>query len=190
MTVATFAVKAPIYMTKLIEDFGFSVMDAAAIMVNLGHESGGLTNLQEDKPTVPGSRGGWGWAQWTGSRRRTFEEYASRNGLDPAGDKANYAMLFNELKGTEKKAVDSTKNAGSLSEKVKAFENSYERAGIKNYSSRDKWAVRALNAYNDAVTTPVPEPMPITLAAVSRDDMIEELLKRPNVKSVLVEYGK
>jgi hypothetical protein len=189
MTIATFAVKAPIYMTKLIEDFDFSVMDAAAIMGNLGYESGGLTNLQEDNPTVPGSAGGWGWAQWTGSRRRTFEEYAKRNGLDPSSDKANYSMLFNELKGTERGAVSKTKNAGSLSEKVKAFENSYERAGIKNYASRDKWAVRALNAYNGAVEPPAPEPMPIALANVSRDDMIEELLKRPLVKSVLVEYG-
>ena len=138
---------APWAMRMLIQDFGFSVADAAAIMGNAGHESGGLVKMQEIKPVVAGSRGGYGWFQWTGPRRRAFEAYCKRNGYDPASNNANYKFLFIELKSTEKKAVNATKKAVGLYNKVKAFELNFERAGVKHYDSRLKWAQRALAAY-------------------------------------------
>lgn len=61
-----FARKAPWIMALLMRDFPLGLEDAAAILGNLGHESGGLVQLQELKPVVAGSRGGYGWAQWTG----------------------------------------------------------------------------------------------------------------------------
>ena len=67
---AFFREMAPRLMRLLIEDFNLTVTDAAAIMGNGGHESLGFTKLQEMKPTVKGSRGGWGLMQWTGPRRR------------------------------------------------------------------------------------------------------------------------
>lgn len=151
MTVeTTFKAKAPGIMAKLMPDFGFSVDDAAAVVGNLGHECEGFTDMTEDKPLVPGSRGGFGWPQWTGPRRRAFEAYCKRNGLDPAGDKANYGYLFVELKGSEAKAVGATKAAGTLDQKVKAFERAFLRAGIKHYPSRLKFAQWALAAYGEA----------------------------------------
>ena len=73
MSDALFRDKAPGVMRALIADFDLAVGDAAAVLGNLGHECGGFRLMQEQKPTVPGSRGGYGWAQWTGPRRRKFE---------------------------------------------------------------------------------------------------------------------
>lgn len=149
----TFKAKAPGCMKKLMADFGFSELDAAAVMGNAGHESGGLTIFQELRPRS--GRGGLGWFQWTGSRRVAFEAYCSRNKLSTHSDDANYAFLFVELKGREKAAVAKTKAAATLNSKVVAFENAYERAGVKAYASRQKWAGIALAAYKKA---PAPKP--------------------------------
>ncbi len=52
---STFRAKAPGIMAQLIPDFPITPDDAAAILGNLGHESAGLTTLQEIKPTVAGN---------------------------------------------------------------------------------------------------------------------------------------
>lgn len=159
-----FRSKAPKYMGRLIADFQIMPEDAAAIMGNLGHESAGLTILQEIKPVVPGSKGGYGWAQWTGPRRRAFEAYCARTGKDPASDEANYAYLFLELKGiegSEKNAIPLLKAAEGLDAKVEAFERAFLRAGVKHYPSRKQWARIALDAWNkSSVTVPPATPFP------------------------------
>lgn len=154
---ATFVGKAPGIMRRLMVDFPLTDMDAAAIVGNLGHECKGFTDMQEDKPVVKGSRGGYGWPQWTGPRRRAYEAYCKRNGLNPASDKANYAYLFVELTGSEKKAIQAVRGAKTLAKKVEAFELAFLRAGIKHYPSRMKYAEWALEAYRGA---PVPAPQP------------------------------
>lgn len=142
-----FETDAPWAMDKLQADFGFSVEDSAAVMGNAGHESLGFSTLQEIKPTVAGSAGGYGWFQWTGPRRRLFEAYCSRNNLDKTSREANYAFLFVELTGSEKGAVAKTKAAVGLYPKTKAFEMAFERAGVKHYPSRYEWADKALAVY-------------------------------------------
>ncbi|MGO4738650.1 phage tail tip lysozyme [Bosea sp. 2KB_26] len=141
---STFTQKAPGIINRLMADFGFTREQAAGIVGNLGHESGGLNELQERNPTS--GRGGYGWAQWTGPRRRAFEAWAAEKGLDPASDEANYGFLRHELRTNHRGVVDSVKRTGSVSEATVAFEEGYERAGIKNYPSRHKWAQRALRA--------------------------------------------
>jgi hypothetical protein len=147
MSEALFRSKAPWVMNMLMQDFPLGTDDAAAIVGNLGHESGGFALMQELKPIVPGSRGGYGWSQWTASRRRDFEAYCARNGLDPASDVANYKFLFVELSGSEKGAIAKTVGADGLDAKVIAFENAFLRAGIKHYESRQRWAQIALDAH-------------------------------------------
>lgn len=142
-----FTDKAPPIMVTLMADFGLTKTDAAAILGNLGHESGGFKLFQEQKPLVPGSKGGFGWAQWTGPRRREFEAYCARNSLDPKSDRANYGFLFVELTGAEKRAIAALKSATGLEAKVKAFEAAFERAGVKHYDSRNSYARQALAAY-------------------------------------------
>lgn len=151
---AHFRSLAPTYMRRLMSDFpALDADSAAAVFGNLGHESLGFTKLQEMKPTVKGSRGGWGWAQWTGPRRKAFEAYCARTGKDPASNEANYAYLFVELKGiegTEAGAVARVAAATGLQAKVKAFENAFLRAGVKHYESRLQWALVAADALRKA----------------------------------------
>lgn len=156
-----FDTDAPWAMDKLIADFGFSVEDAAAIMGNAGHESAGFTLMQELKPTIAGSRGGYGWFQWTGPRRRAFEAYCARNKLDINSREANYAFLFVELTGPEKGAVAKTKAAVGLNAKTKAFELGFERAGVKHYPSRYEWAAKALRAYQNRKPAAKPIEAPV-----------------------------
>ena len=145
-----FRATAPKWMGLLRADFTLSELDAAAVFGNFGHEANGLTTLQEKRPVVKGSQGGYGWPQWTGPRRRAYEAYCKRTGRDPASDQANYDYVFVELKTTEKHALAALKAARTLEEKVVAFEKAYERAGVKHYPSRQQWAAIALEAYRAA----------------------------------------
>jgi len=155
-----FTDKAPAIMRDLMAAFALGEDDAAAIVGNLGHESGGFKFLQEKKPLVPGSRGGWGWAQWTGPRRRAFEAWVAAKGLDPAGDEANLGFLVHELRTSEAKAIPAVKAARGLEAKVKAFEAAFERAGVKHYPSRIKYAEQALAAYKGGAPALAPVKRP------------------------------
>lgn len=164
---AHFRATAPAYMRKLVADFPtLDLQDAAAIFGNLGHESLGFTKLQEISPTVKGSKGGYGWAQWTGPRRRAFEAWCKKHGKDPAADATNYAYLYLELKGlegTEAGAVGKVAAAVGLEAKVKAFERAYLRSGVKHDDSRLAWAriaADAVRATEPVVPAPQPRPGP------------------------------
>jgi hypothetical protein len=168
-----FAEYAPRIMRDLIAEpgFGFGVYDAAAIVGNAGHESGGLEKMQEIAPVVKGSRGGYGWFQWTGPRRRAFEKWAKAKGLSVDSYEANYGFLVHELRGPEKSAVAKTKAAKTLDAKVKAFELAYERAGVKHYPSRNRWARRALELYEadeGPIETERAGPSPLIIEAAQK----------------------
>lgn len=158
-----FRAKAPGIMRRLLRDFAISVDDAAAIVGNLGHECAGFTKLQEINPVVKGSKGGYGWAQWTGPRRRAFENWCKERKLGVASDTGNYGFLVAELRGPEKKAIPAVVAAGTLAAKVKAFERAYERAGVTHYASRNRWAALALDAWHTTKSPekPVEKPKPV-----------------------------
>lgn len=167
---------------KLREDFPFGRMDVAAILGNGGHESAGLTKLQEMKPVVPGSRGGYGLMQWTGPRRRKLEAYCARNDYNPADYKAQYKWLFLELKGSEKSAIAAVKNARTLADKVVAFERSFLRAGIKHYDSRYVWARFVYELL--PAEAPQPEPNPLN-SAIENLPWIQRQLARWALKLLI-----
>lgn len=151
---------APIFVDLLIKDFRLSVDDASAIVGNGGHESGGFEALQEKNPTVKGSRGGYGYYQWTGIRRKAYENYCHRNGLNPAAPMSNYKFLFVELSGSEGKVLLLLRAAEGLEAKTKLFSDRFLRPGIPHYASRYKWARRAKELYLGRDNTPqVPEPV-------------------------------
>lgn len=189
----TFRSKAPTIMAQLLRDFPITPLDAAAIVGNAGHESAGFTAFQEFKPTVAGSRGGWGWMQWTGPRRKAFEAYCARNKLDPRSDKANYAWLFLELKGiegTEGAAIKRTVAAKTLDDKVETFEKAFLRAGVKHYDSRKIWANRALDEWRkqgSTVGVPIPNPTPVPLPTPANDTApVVKPTKIPRLVIILV----
>ena len=132
------------------------VEGSAGMMGNLWAESR-LQVVNEAKPTVKGSRGGYGWPQWTGPRRRAAERFWSERKLDPTTDAAQLAFMIHELQTTHKHALTAVMRPGTLEERTKAFELSYEVAGVKHYPARYEGARLALDAYNKA---PVGEPQP------------------------------
>lgn len=153
-----FRATAPKYMRLFMRDFDASDLDAAAVFGNAGYESLGFTALQEIKPVVKGSKGGFGWFQWTGPRRRAFEAYCERNKLTPSSDDANYKFLFVELTGTESGSMAKLKAAKTLDGKTEAFEKAFERAGVKAYEKRKQWAALALDALRKAAEPQEPPP--------------------------------
>lgn len=146
---------AVVFIDKLIKDFDLDENSAIAIIGNAGHESGGFKSLQEVKPMVPGSRGGYGIMQWTGPRRREYEAYCKRNKLNPADMNTNYKFLFVELKGPEGRVLPKLRAAKTLAEKVEIFSKGFLRPGIPHMESRQIWAKRAKAAWTSSGVTHV-----------------------------------
>lgn len=178
---------APWMMEKLQADFKISVESSAAIVGNGGLESGGFQSLQEIKPMVPGSAGGYGIMQWTGPRRRLYEAYCARNNLDPKDMKTNYAFLFVELTGAEGKGgkvIQRVEAAKSLADKTEVFMKEFLRPGIPHLDQRVVWAKRAMTAWasykpsEPVVLQPVPEgpkhgDAPVTTAPAPKKGILE-----------------
>ncbi len=146
---------APRMMRDLMRDFTpLADFQAAGIVGNGGGESGGFTQIQERHPTVPGSKGGLGFFQWTGmgtaakpGRRRVFEALLKEMGRGPDSYDANYEMLRRELKGPERRTIPKLRAAKNIDDATKIFMVSFERPGIPHYEGRVKWAKMALEAY-------------------------------------------
>ncbi|MTI19310.1 hypothetical protein E1162_18870 [Rhodobacteraceae bacterium RKSG542] len=131
---ALFVEKAALYLPRLMKDLLIGRDGAAAILGNLGHESAGFRHLQQ----INGSA--YGWAQWDGTRKTNFFKWCDTYSLDKASDEANYGFLLHELRTSEKATLADLAAARGLEAKTIAFEQSYERAGIKHYDSRIRYA--------------------------------------------------
>ena len=128
-------------MGDLQRDFGLTRNQAAGIVGNLDHESGGFDYLQEITPTVAGSRGGYGYAQWTGPRRRNFEAWAAKNGLAASSYAANYGFLRHELTNTrEARVLSRLRRTNSAEDAALVFQNVFQRPGIPHTESRQRRA--------------------------------------------------
>lgn len=129
----------------LQRDFGLNDVQAAAFVGNLAHESGGFKSLQEIKPLIPGSRGGYGYAQWTGPRRRQFEGWTAEQGLDPSSYDANYGFLKHELSNTpEGRVLNSLRQANDPAAATQIVSDQFLRPGIPGMGSRQRWTQRVL----------------------------------------------
>ena len=106
-------------MTDLQKDFGLTDFQAAGIVGNLALETGNFRQLQEIAP-LKGSRGGIGYAQWTGKRRTAFETYA--NGADLTTYDVNYGFLVMELSsGSESKVIKRIVETKTLEQASRIF---------------------------------------------------------------------
>lgn len=136
----------------LMRDFGFTSNQAAGVVGNLHMESAGFSMLQEIQPMewqngvlVPSStnKGGYGYAQWTGVRRRAFEAWAKAQNLPISGYAANYGFLRHEMtKTSEKRVVGRLKNTSTVRQAAIVFEETYLRAGIVHPEMRAAFAER------------------------------------------------
>lgn len=142
-----FATLAASLIPRLAQDLGVSPAQAAGIIGQLGYESAGLQAINERNPVVPGSRGGFGWAQWTGPRRVAFEQWARAKGMPVGSPEANYGFLLHELKNTpEGQVLGDIRRSPDAISAGRVFTNEFLRPGIVNQSSRDEWTRRALAA--------------------------------------------
>nr|WP_319513797.1 phage tail tip lysozyme [uncultured Cohaesibacter sp.] len=146
-------------MTDLQRDLALTKEQAAGVVGNLAHESAGFSTLQEISPLVQGSLGGYGYAQWTGSRpggrRSNFMNYAVENDLDPTSYEANYGFLKHELEGAYSGVLDDLKDDETLKEATRTILNDYEsphpdnrREGSRSVRERDRYA----NQFYDTIT--------------------------------------
>ncbi len=158
---------APLLMAELMREFRLTDWQAAAVAGNGGAESGGFDVLQERRPTVAGSRGGYGFFQWTGPRRVAFEAWSRARDLDPASYEANVGFLIHELRTSEAAGLAALRRASTLEEATIGFERAYERAGVKAHPQRVRWARRALEAYRAKGGNPKPLAKSRTAAAAA-----------------------
>jgi hypothetical protein len=143
-----FVEKSGWIMERLMDEFGLQDFQAAGILGNIGHECAGFQQFQE---LGVSGRGGFGWCQWTGPRRIEFERFCHDNGLSSRSDEANYGNLKRELRTTEKGAIAALKQSRSLSAAVRAFEGAFERARVKHFDRRERWATLALGPFRRAL---------------------------------------
>jgi len=139
---------APLY-NDLVQR-GFSPIHAAAIAGNFAHEAGPKGRIDyginEIKPTVKGSRGGYGAAQWTGPRRVGLEQFAKKNGLSVSDRETQMKYFDQERSGAEKGAFNRLQKTGDLNSATKSFMQNYERprASTANLANRQHHAQEIL----------------------------------------------
>ena len=154
--------KAPQIMRYLMEHVRppLSDEDAAAILGSFGVETGGFSLREE-----AGGGGGYGWAQWTGSRRDDMEEWCEAHDYNPYADsEAEYdrsccAFFIHEIVETWEKRVltdggtingvfyPALNRCLTLDEKTESFWRLFERPGTPHADWRREMAREALRVY-------------------------------------------
>ena len=159
----------------LMRDFGLTEFQAAGLVGNLAYESGNFKQLQEKEPLIPGSKGGYGFAQWTGVRRDGFENWikSQDSQIDPASYSANYGYLKHELSNVLPDSLGSIgvntirklKDTNSLEEATSLVSNYYLRPA-KETANIDKRQSRSKEIFDNSFKLekdPVPKTRPDNL---------------------------
>ncbi len=117
-------------MSDLQEVLGITKAQAAGIVGNFDHETGGFKYLQELNPTVPGSKGGRGFAMWTGPRRKAFESWSAENNLNPDSYDASFGFFVHEVQNTsEGRFMEALEKTTTAEQAAKVFSRNYLRPG-------------------------------------------------------------
>ena len=135
---------ADAYVSNLQRDFGLTKDQAAGIVANLWHESGGMNSgiNQGGKIGAPSSNmaddnaNGYGIAQWGGTRKQGLLDYARQHNLDPSSEAANYGYLKQELQTSQAGAIAAVKGANSAQAATQAFCNAFEQPSDPQMASR------------------------------------------------------
>ncbi len=109
---------------------------ADAFVLNFQDESGLNPDINEAKPLVPGSRGGYGLYQLTGPRRRMYEAFARDRGVDTSDIDAQLDFLKFELGGPEAKAAQSIMGSRDTATAAQAIVNNFLRPAPEHRQSR------------------------------------------------------
>lgn len=109
---------------------------ADGFLMNFRDESGLNPAINEAKPLVPGSRGGFGLAQWTGPRRVALEQFAANAGRPVDDVNTQLDFLVNELKGPEAAAAQSFMGAQTPQDAAVAIAKNFLRPAPENLQRR------------------------------------------------------
>ena len=128
------------FKADIEEVFGLNDFQAAALVGNFDHETGGFTMPEELKPLVPGSRGGAGWAMWTGKRRKKFEGFVKKNNLDINSYEANFGFFVQEVQNDPYfiKIIEQLEKTKNVDEATEVFSKGYLNPGIPKMDLRKK----------------------------------------------------
>lgn len=109
---------------------------AAGIVGNLMRESGLNPRINEGGAVgLPRGVGGYGLAQWTGSRQTDLVRFAG--GAGAAGNlQTQLRFIIHELLGPESRALASLRRTTTPEEAAVVFDRDYERSGIKALPER------------------------------------------------------
>ena len=130
---------------NLMSDFGLTKEQAAGVTGHFGHESGFRPGINEQNPLIPGSRGGYGLAQWTGPRRRALEAFSIEKKQPVDSFELQYEFLKHELNSNAgyKRILDNVKKTTTVEAAMQAFypfESGGDARAISAFPSRIKWA--------------------------------------------------
>lgn len=109
---------------------------ADGFLLNFQDESGLNPGINEAAPTVPGSRGGFGLAQWTGPRRVALEQQAAARGVDPSDLELQLDYLMGELQGPESRAAQSILGAQDTGSAAAAIARDFLRPAEEHLNRR------------------------------------------------------
>lgn len=110
---------------------------ADGFVMNFQDESGLNPGINEAAPIVPGSRGGFGLAQWTGPRRKALESFAAERGVSVADPDIQLDFLMTELQGPESGAANSILSATDSGQAAAAIVNKFLRPAEEHRASRE-----------------------------------------------------
>lgn len=109
---------------------------ARGFAMNMKDESGLNPGINEIEPTVPGSRGGFGLYQLTGPRRRAYESFAAKRGVNTADPEAQLDFLMYEIEGPERAAYQQALQTGSAGEAAAVIVNKFLRPAEEHRTRR------------------------------------------------------
>jgi hypothetical protein len=122
---------------KLI-DRGMPEHIAEAFAFNLKDESGFDSGINEKKPLVPGSRGGFGIYQATGPRRVDLENFTDGLGVSRDDEDAQLDFLVWETQNTERPAYNKVKKNNTVSGAAVSIVKDFLRPSEKHVKTRTK----------------------------------------------------
>lgn len=137
-------------------DRGLQPHIADAFILNFQDESGLNPGINEAKPLVPGSRGGYGLYQLTGPRRREYEAFAAQRGVPLDSADAQLDFLMNELQGSEAGAAKSILSAPDTATAAQAIVNNFLRPAPEHRQSRSARYAKAPNTATEAIQSIAP----------------------------------
>lgn len=139
--------EAPEIRQKLL-DRGLPSHVADGFILNFQDESGLNPGINEQNPTVPGSRGGFGLYQLTGPRRREYEAFAQQRGVPVDDVDAQLDFMMQEGSGSEKAAFDKILAAPDTATAAQAIVSDFLRPAPGHRQAR-------MARYANAPTSPV-----------------------------------